>query len=502
MRSTVKTRNVQHVPSRGQRVLAMLAIVALFAGFLVQHSLAANSGKTVTLGESLNDAERKELLELFGATSDDRIETVTVADTQEAMKGIIDREIKSAYSSTALTCRDLGEGLEVNTSSITIITPSLYAMALVTAGIGDAELLVAAPKNAAAEGLTALTGVFKTWDIAPCDSGSTTKARQRLALEELALAVAIGQSFGTPTGVQDSGDLVLYTQQAVVVEGLTESAEISDAIAKQEALLGITVPAELRTKLVELMVKLAKEDIDWSTFSAGWTITASDDGNGISMKGDGIAIRNAQMTATVRAADNMTATAIAEKEASATAAAELSAAQTATAQADSANLKATAEAGDASARATQDALAAGLTATANAQPTTTPTPVPEPTATPEPVAVAGEIIDIRGGQVWVKPTGGGEIAGYTVPAEASITRGGKNSSLSAIKSGDKVNLTVDPYSQTVQNLSATAPAQSLLSKLSKLLFLLPALAVIPIILLIRGRGGAGDTFVVKRIASA
>jgi uncharacterized protein YpuA (DUF1002 family) len=503
MRSSASKSSQRGLPTRGQRAAVLLMLTVVFFGLVARQGFAAESGKTIMLGESLNEAERAELLEYFGASRDDRIETVTLADTQAAMQGVINRQISSAYSSTALTCRELGEGLEVKTSNITVITPSLYAIALVTAGLGDGELLVAAPAAAPAEGLAALTGVFKTWDIAPCESGSTTEGRQRLALEELALAVDISLSLNTPTAIQDSGDLVLFVQQAVVIDGLTKADEISDAITEQESFLGFAVPAEQRTKLIDLMVRLAAEKIDWATFSAGWEITPNGDGTGISMKGDGIAIRNAQITATARAAEEMTATALAEEEA---------AAQTATAQAasdaESAMMTATAAAKldaqvEADAQATQDAISAAMTATAAAIPTASPSPTPEPTATPEPYAITGTIDDIRGGQVFVETADGDSAIGYTVPVDASITRGGNGSTLSELRKGDTVNLTVDTVSQTVVRLNATAPAgQGIMSSLSKLIFLIPALAVIPLILFIRGRDMTGDPFIVKRVASA
>lgn len=481
MRPSAKPASPRGLPTRGQRAVALLLLAAVFASILGYQGFAANSGKTIMLGESLNDPQRQELLDYFGAKSNDRVETITVAETQDAMKEIIARPISSAYSSIAFTCRDLGDGLEVKTRNITIITPSLYAMALVTAGIGDGELLVAAPNDAPAEGMTALTGVFKTWEIAPCDSGTTSKERQRLALEELALAVEIGQTVGTPNAVQAAGNLVLYTQQAVVIDDLTKADEISDAIAQQELLQGITVPAPLRERLVDFMVRLAKEKIDWSTFSAGWEITPTNDGTGISMKGDGIAIRNAQMTATARAADQMTQTAKAAKDQTATAAAN--------------------------ARATENALSAAMTATAAARPTKTPTPTPtptpEPTATPTPVAMSGTIDRIDGNQVIIKPAGGGAPTAYIVPEDAALTRDGKVATVGELRKGDSVSLSVDGPSSTVRQMSASAPAPGLLSRLKFVLVVIPVLAIVALAVLLKGRaGGMGDPFIVKRVVSA
>lgn len=491
------------MPSRGQRAVALLLIAAVFAALLARGGYAAEKSKTVTLGESLSEEQRQELLDYFGADGDDKVITVTVADTQKAMTGIIDIPFQSAYSSTALTCRDLGEGLEVKTRNIQVITPSMYAMALVTAGVGDAELMVAAPDSAPAQGMTALAGMFQTWDKKPCRSGSTSEARKKLALEELALTVDIGEALGTTDGMARASNLVLYTQQAVVINGLESADEIGRAIADQESAQNIVVPAEQRTKLVDLMVRLAAEDIDWSTFSAGWEITPTQDGTGITMVGDGIAIRNAQRTATAKAADARTATA--EAKAAKTATAE---AQSATATAEAASAQtATAEAqATIDARASQTAAAAAMTSTALAQPTATPTPLPtatpEPTATPAPIAVAGKVTDIGGGQITISPSGGGPAVAYPVSTDASITRGGQASTLADVRKGDTVDVTVDGSTKAVRALSATPPAKSALSGIARLLFLLPVLAVVPVILLVRGRGGFGDPFIVKRVASA
>jgi uncharacterized protein YpuA (DUF1002 family) len=103
MRLSVRSDNHRGLARRAQRALALLILAALFAGLLVTHGSAAD-GKTIMLGESLNDAERQELLDYFGAESGDQVETVTVAETQDAMQGIINRSFSTAYSSTALTC--------------------------------------------------------------------------------------------------------------------------------------------------------------------------------------------------------------------------------------------------------------------------------------------------------------------------------------------------------------------------------------------------------------
>src|SRR5215217_4725172 len=262
----------------GRRAALIFLVALVLATAASQVGMAAKTGKVITLGESLSKAQREEMLTYFKAKDDDKVYTITEKDTDEAMKGIIDDVgpgIAGAYSSTALACRDLGDGLNITTRNISLITPSMYAMALVTAGIGDATMIVSGPFDSSALGTSAMAGVFKTWEIAPCESGETTNGRQRLALEQLALTADIGQAISAPggtDGVQKAANVVLETQKTIVTDKLKKQADVDAALLEQERAQGIVIPAELRPKLVDLFVRLAKADIDWSTFSAGWTI--------------------------------------------------------------------------------------------------------------------------------------------------------------------------------------------------------------------------------------
>jgi uncharacterized protein YpuA (DUF1002 family) len=418
-------------PARDARTLiGLIAVLLVLSGSWAQIGSAAQKKKTqtITLGESLNDFQRTELLGVFNAAPDDRIITITMADTLEAMAGIaMTGSITSAYSSTALKCRNLGEGLDVTTSNITLVTPDLYAIALVTAGIGDATLVVAAPAAIPAQGMTAMAGIFKTWDLAPCASGDTSKERQQLALEELALAATIGSALvaaGIPDGVQRAGNVVLEAQKTIVTNKLKEPADIDAAIAAQEAAQGIFIPAEMRVQLVDLMVRLAQQKIDWSTFSAGWTIERDPTNTRITMTGDGIAIRNARQTATAEARANKTATAEAANALTATA--------------------------DAQAKA-------DLTATARAQPTVTATA--KPTSTPAPIGLSGTITSTDGAVMVVEPSDGGDATTYTIASGAQIRRAGTAVTSRALAKGDTVQFTVDGRSHEVIQIAAQpAPA--------------------------------------------
>ena len=483
--------SVARVWSRPRRAAALLGLFALLASVLAQAGLAQEQpqGKTITLGESLNDIQRDELLDFFDADEADEVETITFAETVKAMEGIYDMSTfnPSAFSSTALQCRTLGEGLDVTTQNIVTVTPAIYAMALVTAGIGDATLVVAAPGNVPdVSGLTALAGVFKTWDIAPCESGDTSEERQRLALEELTLTVTIGTNLyltGIPDGIQRASVVVLETQKTIVIESLKEASAIDEALAAEEADQGVAVAPEQRDRLVDMFVRLAAEEIDWSTFAAGWTIEYKDVTR-ITMRGEGIAIRNAQASATAEAAA-LTATAEAQANA---------ASLTATAEAEAAAVAMTATA-QANAAATAQAIA-DMTATAQAIPTATPVP---PTPTPAPSTVIGKVVSTTTDEVLVRVEGAtGDPAPYKVDPAATVSRDGKPVAFAKVGEGDSVQMVVDGNTRLVTDLIARPAPASFVSKLTKFLWVLPLGLVVPAIFWVKGRQ-TGDPFVVKRV---
>lgn len=457
----------------GQTAALLLLVVALMAGLAGLSGRAAKNTTLISIGESNNDEQRKELLGYFGNPENAEVTVVTVADTIEAMADIVpDANVGTAYSSAALTCLPLGDGLEVETININAITPSVYAMALVTAGVGDARLIVAAPSSAAAGGLTALTGIFGAWDKVACESSQSTRERQELALRQLGLTTEISTALGLPL-TSNIGFFVIEVQRIIVINGFDSRDEIQSTIANQELTFGIALPQAQRDKLIDFMVDLVSLNIDWSTFSDGWTIEFPS-ATKINMRGDGIAILNAQASATAKAADNMTATARAEKQLTATARAEKRMTQTAVAA------EKTAEA------------AAAMTQTALAQPTSTATATPMPFEYDGTLAAPVEDLKL------VLQTSEGQEVTYQIAQSVTVTRGDAAAVLGDLKKGDRLAIKVDAVTNEVVSIAAT-PAPESGTPIAKLIFLLPVLLLIPLGMVVRGRS-FGDPFVVKRVA--
>ena len=64
-----------------------------------------------------------------------------------------------AVSSAYVRPMEAGSGLRISTHNITWVSRRMFAQALITAGVRDAEVIVAAPVPVS--GTAALTGIFK-----------------------------------------------------------------------------------------------------------------------------------------------------------------------------------------------------------------------------------------------------------------------------------------------------------------------------------------------------
>lgn len=261
-----------------KRLIAILAILAVPVLALPDVVAQSEQVRTVALGESNNETQRAEILSYLEVTDTDQVVTVTVDDTVQAMDGVFDVSfIDSAYSSTAVTCYPAGSGITVSTRNIEAIPPELYALALLTAGMRDVQLAVVAPNDAPALGMTAMTGVFTTSDLAPCPGSANDPARQQLALEQLALVAEIGQD---PETVRQVTRVVLDVQQEIVGQQVTPD-ELDMMVTSRFQAAGVALTDESLAEITGFLDRLSRAEIDWGTFAHGWSTQPTDDGSGI-----------------------------------------------------------------------------------------------------------------------------------------------------------------------------------------------------------------------------
>jgi uncharacterized protein YpuA (DUF1002 family) len=250
------------------RILVRTNLLAAATGLLLVSGAVAAGEKVVVYGADITPAQQQELGQLFGSNPATRTDTVTTPEMVEALQGSglpaapSDRSI----SSSALTCQNKGDGLDVRTSNITRITAPVYANALVTAGATDASVLIAAPQADPVTGETALVGVLK--GLPQCQAGKPLDAsRVSLAYKQVAWTVALAG----PTGdVNKAAALMAGATQPVMTGQATDDPSIGNAIDAASTAQGMPVDPNLRPSLIAFLRGFAGQD--YGAYAKGYRI--------------------------------------------------------------------------------------------------------------------------------------------------------------------------------------------------------------------------------------
>lgn len=282
--------------------------VALLIGAIMLPFAAGAQGqpKLITLGSDLTAEQQEAMLQLFQANREtDQIFLVTTDEMRAAMQEIIPiPEGYTSVSSTALTCGAPGSGLTVRTENITRVSASMYTIALITAGVGDANLVVAAPPEAPGEGMTALTGFFKSLENGGCGRGSLDPTRRQLALRQLALINDMANAIGGD--LTQAADFMLRSQRVLIRENNNPDAAVPIVEGVQRD-TGVTLPQQQFDALVFLLATIGQAKVDWGTYASNWELQMVSDnevravpgGSGGNQTGAAQDVSNQTLTGTV-----------------------------------------------------------------------------------------------------------------------------------------------------------------------------------------------------------
>ena len=227
-------------------------------------SSASTTGETcVSLGADLTSEQRATVLSLLGITEEDLAEdtviTVTNEEEHEAFDSYLDTSITGtkALSCAMLTEKEDGYGIQVTTKNITYCTTEMYQNALATAGVENADVVVAGPVQLS--GTAALLGVTKAYSEM---TGDTLEAENiDAAAEEIVVTSDLGQETGDTT---KSAELIA-TVKNEVADGNLSDDEIMDAIDEASDDLGLDLTDAQKQRILELMQKLDTLNLDSST---------------------------------------------------------------------------------------------------------------------------------------------------------------------------------------------------------------------------------------------
>lgn len=220
----------------------------------------------VSFGADLKDDEKAKVMELLGITedqlSDFTVGEITNEDEHKYLGDYLESSVigSRALSSVIVVIGDDGDGIEVETKNISYCTSGMYTNALITAGIENAEVIVAGPFEIT--GTAALVGAMKayaelTGEVISAESMDT-------AVNELVVTSQMAEG-------SDSGDieqLMGFVKAKVVEGGLDDDEAIGEVIDEGAKQLGITITDEEKQAIISLMKKISNLDLDIDSMKA------------------------------------------------------------------------------------------------------------------------------------------------------------------------------------------------------------------------------------------
>jgi len=173
-------------------LMSLLALVLLTT--MITPVLADSKSAAVAIGADNTEEQLKTVYGFFNIKRGDVEETVvTNADERKYLEGLVslDKIGSVALSSVYVQEKDTG-GIDLKTNNIDWVTDAMYESALVTAGITNAKVIVAAYTPVSGTG--ALTGIYKAYETA---TGTTLdEAAKSTAVDEVVVTGELKDAVG------------------------------------------------------------------------------------------------------------------------------------------------------------------------------------------------------------------------------------------------------------------------------------------------------------------
>ena len=219
----------------------------------------------LALGADLSDDQKNTVLSLMGIDpanlANYNVTYVTNAQEHQYLDSYVDSSKigSKSWSSVVIVKRKKGNGLNISTNNITYCTVGMYKNALTTAGITDADIIVAGPKPIS--GTAALVGIFEAYEAM---TGETVQDNVvDAALNELVVTGELEASIQGLTDQEVEG-FIAYIKSLIAEKGLTDEKSINEAIDEACDKYGVTLSDDERQKIVDLLLKITSLGIDLS----------------------------------------------------------------------------------------------------------------------------------------------------------------------------------------------------------------------------------------------
>lgn len=210
-----------------QKALSLLLVLLMILP--ITNSYAKEQKTTIVYGAALSAKEQQETREFF-SSKDAKEDVIYAKDYERYIKG--SNTSDSNLVSSVQVTTGMSDGINVNIvtkDNITKVTEGQYENAVLTAGLGDSNIEVAAIRPVTGE--SALAGIYK---VAEINGINLSEDNMKLAQEELSLLTEVSNDNKDEKDFDDNTFQEAITNIKIEIVNLVEDKGGSENISDQD----------------------------------------------------------------------------------------------------------------------------------------------------------------------------------------------------------------------------------------------------------------------------
>lgn len=239
---------------------ALLAVILLFSlsGVAYADGTGTATKGYLVLGEDLSATEKATVLDFLEVEDENDyvVSYTTNAQEHEAFDSYMSPNVvgSRALSSILMVPGEKGDGISVSSYNITYCTVEMYQNALISAGVEDVAIYIAAPYPVS--GTCALVSAMNAYSTLTGEEIDEVAADA--AVDELVTTGNVGDAIGSN---DTAAELIALLKQQMMEQDMNEE-ELSDAIDAACVQFHITIDEDLKQQILDLLMKIKNTDID------------------------------------------------------------------------------------------------------------------------------------------------------------------------------------------------------------------------------------------------
>ena len=239
-----------------KKASSLLVAMAIVASSIVPSF--ADGTRVVTIGVNNTAEQRQKIFNYFGVNENEvQVLEVNNQEEREYLGGVAtEAQLGTKTYSCAYVEPTNSGGINVKTANITWVTSSMVASTLSTAGMTNANCVIAAVFPVSGTG--ALTGVMKAFEDASGEKLDEDK--KELASEELITTGDLGDEIGQDKATGVVNDI----KTEVIKNGTSDTTQIADIINNVTNNYNVTLTDAQVKQITDLMEKIAAQNYDYS----------------------------------------------------------------------------------------------------------------------------------------------------------------------------------------------------------------------------------------------